>query len=47
MEKLVENGFLELKDTRHFITDIGRSVGGEFRSSVHGGYFLWPSDFCI
>ena len=42
LEKFVEKGFLTLHDNgKHFITDLGRSIGGEFRSSQYGGYFLW------
>ena len=42
LEKLVDKGFLKLNDTgKHFLTDQGKSIGGEYRLSQYGGYFLW------
>jgi len=42
LEKLVDKGFLKLNDTgKHFLTDQGKSIGGEYRPSQYGGYFLW------
>ncbi len=41
--KLVENGYLELKGDKHFLTAKGKENGGEYRTSqkFNGGYFLW------
>ena len=39
---LIEKGYLEDKQGRLFITKQGRQVGGEFRTSRKGPYFLWP-----
>jgi phosphatidylserine/phosphatidylglycerophosphate/cardiolipin synthase-like enzyme len=41
-EKLVAAGFLELRQGKPFITAKGKDAGGEFRTSQHGPYFLWP-----
>jgi len=42
LEKLVDKCFLKLNDTgKHFLTDQGKSIGGEYRPSQYGGYFLW------
>ena len=42
LEKLVDKGFLKLNDTgKHFLTDQGKSIGGEYLPSQYGGYFLW------
>ncbi len=46
-DKLIQHGWLELKNGRAFITDQGRAVKGEFRQSSTGGYFLWPSDLVV
>lgn len=45
-DKLVESGFLELRDGKNYITAKGKDVGGEFRMSPKfGPYFLWPESF--
>ncbi|NHB56909.1 phospholipase D family protein [Acinetobacter shaoyimingii] len=45
LDKFVQKGFLTLSENgKHFITDLGKSVGGEFRSSQYGGYFLWDEN---
>lgn len=42
LDKLTEKGFLKLNENgKHFLTDQGKAIGGEFRSSQYGGYFLW------
>lgn len=42
LEKLINKGFLTLNENgKHYLTDLGKTVGGEFRSSQYGGYFLW------
>jgi phosphatidylserine/phosphatidylglycerophosphate/cardiolipin synthase-like enzyme len=46
LEKLVGSGYLEVKNTKHYITGKGKDAKGEFRvSPKHGSYFLWPADF--
>ena len=44
LEKMVQSGWLELKGDKHFITELGKQKGGEFRTGPHGAYFLWPAD---
>lgn len=47
-EKMVEKGWLELGDNgRHHLTASGKAIGGEFKSSQYGGYFLWPENLEI
>lgn len=42
LEKLTAKGFLTLNENgKHFLTEQGKSSGGEFRSSQYSGYFLW------
>lgn len=44
-EKMTQKGWLELRENgRHYLTALGRSMGGEFKPSQYGGYFLWPQD---
>lgn len=43
LEKLTVAGFLELKEEKHYLSEAGKAVGGEFRmSKKFGPYFLWP-----
>jgi len=43
LDRLVGKGYLEVKDGKHYLTDAGKAVGGEFRMSQRfGPYFLWP-----
>lgn len=43
LEKLLSQGFLELRDGKNYLTDKGKEAGGEFRMSPKfGPYFLWP-----
>ncbi len=45
-EKLVTTGYLELRDTKHYLTAKGKAAGGEFRMSPKfGSYFLWLEHF--
>ncbi|WP_049722383.1 phospholipase D family protein [Gilvimarinus polysaccharolyticus] len=40
-----DKGFLEEKDGKHYITDKGKSVGGQFMPKGRfGPYFLWPAE---
>jgi phosphatidylserine/phosphatidylglycerophosphate/cardiolipin synthase-like enzyme len=43
VDKLISQGFLEIKDDKNYITSKGKDAGGEFRMSPKfGPYFLWP-----
>ncbi len=43
LERFIANGYLELRDGKHYITAKGKDAGGEFRMSPKfGPYFLWP-----
>lgn len=44
-DKLVESGYLELRDGRHYLTSEGKSAGGVWRPGSGGGYMLWPEGF--
>ena len=42
LDKFVIKGFLTLNESgKHYLTEKGKAIGGEFRSSQYGGYFLW------
>jgi len=42
-EKLISKGLLETKEGKLYLTEAGKSAGGEFRmSKKFGPYFLWP-----
>ncbi|MDA0268177.1 MAG: phospholipase D family protein [Cyanobacteria bacterium] len=45
--KLVECGYLEEKEDKHFITESGKTAGGEFRMGKFGPYFLWPESLSL
>ena len=41
LEKLVNKGYLNLTENgKHFLTDLGKAIGGEFRTGQYGIYFL-------
>ncbi|MCO8042350.1 phospholipase D family protein [Acinetobacter bohemicus] len=41
-ENLVNQGYLNLTENgKHFLTDAGKAMGGEFRTGQFGIYFLW------
>ncbi|MCO8045171.1 phospholipase D family protein [Acinetobacter bohemicus] len=41
-ENLVNKGYLNLTENgKHFLTDAGKAMGGEFRTGQFGIYFLW------
>lgn len=43
LDTFVAAGYLESRAGKHFLTDRGKSIGGEFRTSAKfGPYFLWP-----
>lgn len=48
MDKLLELGYLEMQDGKHYLSVKGKDAGGEFRMSPRfGPYFLWPEDLKI
>jgi hypothetical protein len=48
MEKLVASGHFEEREGKHYLTALGKEVGGEFRMSPRfGPYFLWPESFKV
>ncbi|MGA6096617.1 phospholipase D family protein [Stutzerimonas marianensis] len=48
LEKLLSQGFLELRDGKNYLTEKGKEAGGEFRMSPKfGPYFLWPAGLDI
>lgn len=48
LERLLKTGLLELRDGKHYLTEEGKKVGGEFKfSSKFGTYFLWPESLSI
>lgn len=45
LEKLVAFNYLEIRETKHYLTPKGKDNGGEFRMSPkYGYYFLWPEN---
>lgn len=48
IDKFVEKGFLAQNEIgKHYLTNLGKSNGGEFRPSQYGGYFLWDENIEI
>lgn len=45
LDRLVAAGHLEHRGTMHYLTDLGKAAGGEFRKGRNGYYFLWPLEF--
>lgn len=44
LEQLVNKGYLKLENDKHFLTDTGKAIGGEFRTGQFGMYFLWDDN---
>ena len=45
LEKLVNKGYLNLTENgKHFLTDSGKAIGGEFRTGQYGIYILWDEN---
>ena len=45
LEKLVNKGYVNLTENgKHFLTDLGKAIGGEFRTGQYGIYFLWDEN---
>ena len=43
IDKLLAAGYLETKEGKPYLTEKGKTVGGEYRKSPKfGPYFLWP-----
>ncbi|WP_241295349.1 hypothetical protein [Burkholderia stabilis] len=44
--RFIHLGYIEVRDGRHHFTELGRSVGGEFRKNhpTDDGYMVWPID---
>lgn len=47
LEKLVNLGYLEIKEEKHYLTEAGKSAGGEFKFGKHGSYFIWLENMPI
>ena len=48
LSKLTEAGLLEVKEEKHYLTEAGKSAGGEFKMSKRfGPYFVWPSSLTL
>jgi phosphatidylserine/phosphatidylglycerophosphate/cardiolipin synthase-like enzyme len=46
LELLVSTHYLEIKEGKHYLTNKGKDVGGEFRvNPKFGAYFLWNENF--
>lgn len=51
-QQLIRLGYIEVRSGFHYFTDLGRSVGGEWRqndpkASDLDGYMVWPSDILV
>lgn len=46
-QMLADNGYIELKGKNTFLTDKGRSVGGEVRKGKFGYFIVWSVDLDI
>lgn len=48
LDKLTNQGYLEFREGKNYITKKGREAGGEFKMNPKfGGYFLWPENIVI
>ena len=47
LAKMVEFGYLELKEEKHYLTEAGKQAGGEFKTGKYGPFFVWPADIAI
>ena len=46
LDRLITEQYLEVRDSKNYLTEKGKSAGGEFRMSPKfGPYFLWPTEF--
>lgn len=44
-ERLIQEGYIAMRDGKHYITDKGKQKGGELRVGRYGPYSLWPRNF--
>ncbi len=48
IEAFISEGYLELKDDKHSLTEKGKNAGGEFKYSKRfGPYFIWQEDTVV
>lgn len=48
LQMCVDKGYLSINDGKHFLTDLGKEHGGEFKYSKRfGAYFIWPESLEI
>lgn len=47
LSKLLKDGYLEIKNEKEHLTEKGKEVGGEWRASKYGGYFLWDKEMKV
>ena len=47
LDILTAAGYLEVREDKHYLTDKGKEVGGEFRTGRYGPYFLWPTSLSL
>lgn len=47
LERLTVAGCLEVNVGRHYVTQKGKQLGGEWRPGAGGGYLLWPTSMVI
>lgn len=48
LDQFVTKGYLTLTENgKHFLTEQGKAIGGEFKSNQYGGYFLWAENMDI
>lgn len=48
IEAFISEGYLELKDDKHSLTEKGKNSGGEFKYSKRfGPYFIWQDDTVV
>lgn len=45
--KLIAAGLLETRNGNDYLTDKGKSAGGEFRKGSYGIYFIWPENLTV
>lgn len=48
LDKLTADGCLEINGDSHLLTEKGKNIGGEAKSSKRfGDYFIWPNDMTV
>ena len=46
LDRLITEQYLEVRDSKNYLTEKGKNARGEFRMSPKfGPYFLWPTEF--